>query len=76
MSNKPTTDLEKLLTWSKRIKSHEYKSLYGASTTIDELNDGTIVKYMNDGSTEVTEPERNMTLIELIKAYSLVHPDG
>jgi hypothetical protein len=31
---------------------------------------------MNDGSTEIIEPEKVMTLVELIKAYSLAHPDG
>jgi hypothetical protein len=73
---KAKTDLEKLLEWSKGIAKHEYQSMHGASVTTNHLNDGTVVKCMNDGSTEIIEPEKVMTLVELIKAYSLAHPDG
>tara|TARA_R100001460_G_scaffold23022_2_gene46673 strand:- start:2558 stop:2899 length:342 start_codon:yes stop_codon:yes gene_type:complete len=65
--------IEEVMDWSKSTKSYESQTFYGSTISTTCLQDGTVIKHMNDGSLETTEPIERMSLEDLIRAYNLWH---
>ena len=65
--------VEKIMDWSKSTKLYESTTHYGLTKSTTTLQDGTVIKHMNDGSLETIEPIERMSLEDLIRAYNLWH---
>ena len=65
--------IEGVMNWSKSTKCYESQPLYGLTKSTTTLQDGTVIKHMNDGSLETTEPLERMSLEDLIRAYNIWH---
>ena len=65
--------IEEVMNWSKSTKSYESQTLYGLTKSTTALQDGTVLKELNDGSIETIEPSERMSLEDLIRAYNIWH---